>query len=103
MRSDGMAMGRVEGKVAIVTGAAVGIGEAISRAFAKEGARVGITDVQDDEGRALAAEIGAGGAAWYWHLDVTIEDQVRRIFDEVVEKFGRIDVLVNNAGIAGVN
>lgn len=96
-------MGRMEGKVAVVTGASFGIGEAICRTLVKEGARVGLTDVQDQAGRVLADDIGGAGAARYWHLDVTVEDDVRRVFDEVAETFGRIDVLVNNAGIAGVS
>jgi NAD(P)-dependent dehydrogenase (short-subunit alcohol dehydrogenase family) len=97
-------MGRVDGKVAVVTGAAGGIGEAICRTLGREGATVAVTDVRDPDGGVLASEIGrTGGTARYWHLDVTVEDEVRRVLDEVVETFGRMDVLVNNAGIAGVN
>jgi NAD(P)-dependent dehydrogenase (short-subunit alcohol dehydrogenase family) len=97
-------MGRVDGKVAVVTGGAGAIGEAICRTLGREGAKVAVTDVRDPDGGVLASEIGrTGGAARYWHLDVTVEDEVRRVLDEVVETFGRIDVLVNNAGIAGVN
>jgi NAD(P)-dependent dehydrogenase (short-subunit alcohol dehydrogenase family) len=97
-------MGRVEGKVAIVTGGGLGIGRAACLLLAREGAKVAVTDLLDDEGRALAEEIGeAGGTARFWHLDVTDEEQARKVFDEVAEAFGRIDVLVNNAGISGVN
>jgi len=97
-------MGRVEGKVAIVTGAALGIGRAAALMLAKEGARVAATDVLDPEGARLVEEITAqGGAARYWHLDVSLEDQVRTVVEDVLRAFGRIDVLVNNAGISGVS
>ena len=97
-------MGRLEGKVAIVTGAALGIGRATATALAREGARVAVTDVRDDEGRDTVRSIeGVVGAARYWALDVSDEGQVRRVFGEVREHFGRLDVLVNNAGIAGAS
>ena len=97
-------MGRVEGKVAIVTGGAVGIGRSAAILLAREGARVAVTDVQDDEGKEVAQAIEKwGGTARYWHLDVGDEAQVTSVFRDVVEHFGRITVLVNNAGIAGAN
>src|SRR5689334_13284166 len=97
-------MGRVEGKVALVTGAALGIGRAAALLLAKEGARVAVTDVLDPEGARLVEEISArGGIARTWHLDVSREDQVRAVVEEVLRAFGRIDVLVNNAGISGVS
>ena len=97
-------MNRTKDKVAIVTGAALGIGRATCLLLAKEGAKVAITDVRDAEGQVLARQIAnAGGAATYWHLDVAREDEVKSVFARIREQFGRIDVLVNNAGIAGVN
>src|SRR4051794_14364704 len=97
-------MNRVKNKVAIVTGAALGIGRATSLLLAQEGAKVAITDVLDQDGRDLAGEITrAGGTAEYWHLDVARESEVKTVFASIRERFGRIDVLVNNAGIAGAN
>jgi NAD(P)-dependent dehydrogenase (short-subunit alcohol dehydrogenase family) len=97
-------MGRVAEKVAVVTGGAVGIGAACCRLLAKEGARVAVTDVQDDAGEALAREIrDAGGVAHFWHLDVGDEAQCASVMRGVVGKFGEITILVNNAGIAGPN
>lgn len=97
-------MGRVEGKVAIVTGAASGIGRATSLLLTREGARVAITDIADKEGQQLADEIRRSGKiARFWHLDVTREEEVRSVFADVQQTFGSIDVLVNNAGIGGVN
>lgn len=97
-------MGRVEGKVAFVTGGAAGIGRSACILLAHEGAKVAVTDVQDAEGRRLLSELQlAGGTAAYWHLDVTKEDSVRAVFAEVAHVLGRVTVLVNNAGIAGVN
>lgn len=97
-------MGRVDGKVALVTGGAMGIGRSACTLLAREGARVAVTDVQDPEGRQLVKELQAAGAtAAYWHLDVSNEDNVRTVMTEVTERLGSITVLVNNAGVAGVN
>ncbi|MFB3881402.1 MAG: SDR family NAD(P)-dependent oxidoreductase [Armatimonadota bacterium] len=96
--------GRVEGKVAMVTGGASGIGRATCLLLAEEGAKVAVADLQQDRGRAVAEEIAAqGGDAAFYALDVSDENQVRAGLDQVVARFGRLDVLVNNAGIAGVN
>jgi NAD(P)-dependent dehydrogenase (short-subunit alcohol dehydrogenase family) len=97
-------MGRVEDKVAIVTGGALGIGKACCLRLAEEGARVAVTDVLYKEGQELAKQIqNTGGLAEFWHLDVSDEKEVEKVFGEVHKKFGKIDVLVNNAGIAGVS
>ncbi|MDR3506565.1 MAG: glucose 1-dehydrogenase [Caulobacteraceae bacterium] len=93
-------MGRVNGKVALVTGAASGIGRACAEALAAEGAAVVITDVQHAAGEALAAEITAGGGkAIYLPQDVTSEDVWIATIAAIKDQFGRLDVLVNNAGI----
>ena len=93
---------RLEGKVAIVSGAASGMGAATARRFAKEGARVMIGDVLDDEGRGVAADITrANGSAEFMRLDVTSEADWKTIVDATVAKWGRLDILVNNAGISG--
>lgn len=97
-------MKRVEGKVAIVTGGALGIGRAACLELAKEGAKVAVTDIADAEGQKVVDEIkGLGGTAKYWHVDTANEDEVSEAFVEIAKEFGSIDVLVNNAGIAGVN
>lgn len=97
-------MNRVKDKVAIVTGGAVGIGKATCVLLAKEGAKVAVTDIKQDEGKALAQDIkNSGGEAEYWHLDVSKESEVQQVFTEVCQKWEKIDVLVNNAGISGVN
>jgi len=90
-------MARLAGKVAIVTGAARGTGEAIARRFVSEGARVWLGDVLDERGEKLAAELGS--AARYLPHDVTNEEQWRRLAARVLEADGRIDVLVNNAAV----
>ena len=89
--------GRVEDKVAIVTGGASGIGRGAAEALAREGARVVITDVQEELGRDAAKAIG-GDAVFVRH-DVTSEDSWRSAIAAALERFGRLDVLVNNAGI----
>jgi NAD(P)-dependent dehydrogenase (short-subunit alcohol dehydrogenase family) len=93
----------LRGKVVIVTGAAHGIGSATVRSLAREGATVVATDVLDDEGEVLAREICAeGGNVQYAHLDVTDEGQWQALADRTAHDFGRIDVLVNNAGIGSM-
>ena len=97
-------MGRVAGKVAVVTGAALGIGRATALLLSQEGARVAVTDVLDEVGQHLAEEISAkGGDARYWHLDTGDEQSVADALAGVVDAYGRLDVLVNNAGISGVS
>lgn len=90
-------MGRLAGKIAIITGAAKGLGEADARMFAREGATVILTDVDRDAGAALAAEIG-GKAEFHYH-DVRHEAEWKALIDDVVARHGRLDVLVNNAGV----
>ena len=87
--------GRLEGKVAIVTGGASGIGAASAQLFAKEGAKVVVADAQPDRGR----EVADGAGATFHPLDVSSDDNWRDVVDEVVAAHGRIDGLVNNAGI----
>lgn len=89
--------GRLEGKVALITGAARGQGEAEARRFVAEGAKVLLTDVLDAEGEAVAASLGE--AAAYRHLDVTSESEWVAAVGDAEERFGPVSVLVNNAGI----
>lgn len=97
-------MNRVQGKVAIVTGGALGIGRTTCQLLAQEGARVAVTDVLDQEGKTLVKEmIEKGRKAEYWHLDVSKEENVKQVFAEVRQKWGEINILVNNAGISGVD
>jgi NAD(P)-dependent dehydrogenase (short-subunit alcohol dehydrogenase family) len=97
-------MDRVKGKVAAVTGGALGIGRSACRLLAAEGAAVAVTDILDTEGHGLAEEISrSGGKARYWRLDVASEAEAGRVLSEIADAFGGIDVLVNNAGIAGVD
>ena len=97
-------MGRMEGKVAIVTGGALGIGRATCQLLAREGAKVAILDLLDEKGNELAAAIDrAGGIARYWRTDVARESDIARVVPEIAEAFGKIDVLVNNAGISGAS
>jgi NAD(P)-dependent dehydrogenase (short-subunit alcohol dehydrogenase family) len=93
---------RVKGKVAIVTGGGNGIGEATAKLMAKEGARVAIVDIDDANGRRVTGEImAAGGIAAFWHIDVSHAGEVEKVFAAIQEKFGQINILVNNAGIGG--
>ncbi|GAA3973424.1 glucose 1-dehydrogenase [Actinomadura viridis] len=93
-------MGRLAGKVALITGASGGQGAAEARLFAAEGAAVVIADVLAEQGEALAAEItAAGGRALFRELDVTDEDGWTALVAEIERTFGRLDVLVNNAGV----
>ena len=93
-------MGRLDGKVALVSGGARGQGAAEARVFAAEGAKVVFGDLRDDEGAAVEAEIrAAGGEATYLHLDVTQEDQWQAAVAKAVDCYGGLQILVNNAGI----
>jgi len=97
-------MGRAENKVAIVTGGARGIGKATCKIMAEEGARVAVTDIIQDEGEEVVEEIKkAGGIAGFWCLDTTKEAQVKEVVGDIAERFGGIHILVNNAGISGIN
>ena len=88
--------------VVLITGALTGIGRATAVAFAREGARVVISGRRDNAGQALAAELRAlGSQAEYVHADVRLEADVSRLVDQVVERFGRLDIAVNNAGTEG--
>lgn len=97
-------MKRAQDKVVVITGAALGIGKATALLLAREGASVAVTDINDDAGNRVVEEIKkAGGTARYWSLDTADEENVRAVFTDVVAQFGPITVLVNNAGISGVN
>ena len=88
---------RLKDKVSIITGAGQGIGEAYARRFAKEGATVVVADINQEKGRAVAASIG--GSAVFERVDVSSEEDTKRIAKAVHDRFGRIDVLINNAAI----
>ena len=90
-------MGRLDGKTALITGAAQGTGEVIARLFAEEGARLVVGDIQDERGSAVAEEIGADAA--FVHLDVSNPDDWQHAVETATERFGGVDVLVNNAAI----
>jgi cyclopentanol dehydrogenase len=93
-------MGRLDGKVALISGGAKGQGAAEARLFVREGARVVFGDILDDDGKTIEAEIrAAGGEATYVHLNVTRETDWRAAVATAVERYGKLDVLVNNAGI----
>src|SRR5271170_5245877 len=93
-------MGQVEGKVAIVTGGASGIGAACAATLAREGAKVVVTDLDDAGGQAVVDKIGnAGGEAVFLHQDVTLEETWPEIVEAAERRFGRLDVMVANAGI----
>lgn len=95
---------RLKNKVIIVTGGALGIGEAACYLLAKEGAKIAVTDINTAEGNKVKEKINnEGGIAEFWHMDTSREADVNKVFTEIIKKFGKIDVLVNNAGIAGVN
>src|SRR5688500_15990859 len=94
-------MGKLEGKVAVITGAASGIGAATVRLFVEEGCRIVLADVQDDKGARLADELGAACA--YVRADVSLESDVSGVIAHALSHFGRLDCLFNNAGFGGVS
>lgn len=93
-------MGRLDGKVVLITGGALGIGRAACLMAAREGARVVVTDIREEEGVDVADEITTGGGrALFLRHDVSVEEDWRLVMDEAIGEFGRIDAVVNNAGI----
>lgn len=95
-------MNRLQGKTAIITGGATGIGEACVRRMAEEGASVALFDVDDEKGEAVAADLASRGLkARYWRCNVTHEAEVARSIKDAATHFGGLSVLVNNAGVAG--
>jgi cyclopentanol dehydrogenase len=93
-------MGKLDGKVALISGGARGQGAAEAETFVREGAKVVFGDVRDDEGRKVEATIRAGGGdAVYVHLDVTSEADWQHAVQTAVERYGRLDILINNAAI----
>ncbi|UCH26275.1 MAG: SDR family oxidoreductase [Trueperaceae bacterium] len=96
-----MTWGSLEGRVAIVTGAARGIGKAAALALVEAGAKVALGDILDEAGYETVGEIAAaGGEAFYQHVDVGVTVEVEKLVAVTVERYGRLDILVNNAGIA---
>jgi len=93
-------MGRLDNKIVVITGAASGIGKAIVKLFVEEGAQVVFGDIQDDLGKALADELGSN--AIYLHANVRKESDIKSLIDLAVEKYGRLDIMINNAGFGGV-
>ena len=95
---------RLEGKVAIITGGANGMGAEECRIFAREGAKVVIADVMEEEGRQVEAEIAeSGGDAVFMKLDVTSESDWDAAVEATLARYGKLDILVNNAGISGTH
>jgi NAD(P)-dependent dehydrogenase (short-subunit alcohol dehydrogenase family) len=94
-----MSKGRLEGKVALVTGAVQGIGEETAIVLAREGAIVVVSDINDEKGKLVASKIGK--SAIYLHLDVRKEEDWSHAIESIIKKFSKLDILVNNAGITG--
>jgi len=97
-------MARLAGKVAIVTGAAMGLGEATAKLFAQEGAKVVIADISETAGKRVIKEIiRDGGKAVFARLNVSREEDWQRAIDKAIKSYGKLNILVNNAGVTSVN
>lgn len=92
-------MGRLQGKVALITGAASGLGEAAARLFAKQGAKVVVADIKTDLGTLLCSQLGSPTHATFVHCDVTKESDVANAVDSAISTYGKLDIMFNNAGI----
>lgn len=93
-------MGRLQGKVAIVTGGSMGIGEADARLFAKEGAKVVVADINEAKGEKVVEAIKSeGGQAFFVHCDVSKESDWKKVVAETIREYGKLNILVNNAGV----
>jgi NAD(P)-dependent dehydrogenase (short-subunit alcohol dehydrogenase family) len=87
---------------AIVTGGAGGIGEATAKLLAQEGASVAIVDIDDENGKRVVNEIKtAGGEADFWHANIAVEKEIEQAFADIYKKYGKLHILINNAGILG--
>ncbi|KAD3337112.1 hypothetical protein E3N88_32632 [Mikania micrantha] len=93
---------RLEGKVALITGASSGIGESIAKLFAEHGAKIIIADIQDELGQAVCDDISPSNSI-YVHCDVTNEEDVKNAIDTTITAYGKLDIMLNNAGITGPN
>ncbi|KAK7851061.1 secoisolariciresinol dehydrogenase [Quercus suber] len=89
----------LDGKVALITGGASGIGESTTRLFVRHGAKVLIVDVQDDFGHSVCKDIGSDSIS-YIHCDVTNESNVEKAMDMAISKYGKLDIMFNNTGIS---
>ncbi|KAG6772425.1 hypothetical protein NC652_017365 [Populus alba x Populus x berolinensis] len=92
---------RLEGKVALITGGASGIGESSTRLFVRHGAKVVVADIQDDLGHSVCEEIGSNESLSYVHCDVTRESDVEKAVNTAVSKYGKLDIFFSNAGVLG--
>ncbi|XP_065864945.1 short chain aldehyde dehydrogenase 1 [Euphorbia lathyris] len=92
---------RLEGKVAVITGGASGIGACTVKLFVKHGAKVVIADVQDELGHSLCKEIGSEDVVTYVHCDVSSDSDVKNVVDSAVSKYGKLDIMFSNAGVSG--
>lgn len=96
-------MNRLQDKVAVVTGSTSGIGVGIARLFAAEGAKVVICGRREEKGQAVVDSIAQdGGEAWYHFMDITVTESIEKLFADTAEKYGKIDILVNNAANVGL-
>ena len=93
--------GRLEGKVAVITGAASGIGAATAKTYVDHGARVALGDIQDEAGEGMAAALGGASRAIFRHCNVTSEAEVEALVEAAIAEFGQIDIMFNCAGIVG--